>query len=39
MKYDTYKQDKILRDNVLDKYYSYLFNKRKLVLIFLIVLI
>lgn len=29
MKYDTYKQDKILRDNVLDKYYSYLSNKRK----------
>ena len=26
MKYDTYKQDKILRDNVLDKYYSYLSN-------------
>lgn len=30
MKYDTYKQDKILRDNVLDKYYSYLSNKRKI---------
>lgn len=29
MKYDTYKLDKILRDNVLDKYYSYLSNKRK----------
>ena len=29
MKYDTYKQDNILRDNVLDKYYSYLSNKRK----------
>lgn len=29
MKYDIYKQDKILRDNVLDKYYSYLSNKRK----------
>ena len=29
MKYDTYKQDKILRDNVLDKYYSYLSNNRK----------
>ena len=29
MKYDTYKQYKILRDNVLDKYYSYLSNKRK----------
>ena len=29
MKYDTYKQDKILRDSVLDKYYSYLSNKRK----------
>lgn len=29
MKYDTYKQDKILRDNVLDKYYSYLSNKKK----------
>lgn len=29
MKYDRYKQDKILRDNVLDKYYSYLSNKRK----------
>ena len=29
MKYDTYKQDKILRYNVLDKYYSYLSNKRK----------
>lgn len=30
MKYDTYKQDKILRDNVLDKYYSYLSSKRKI---------
>lgn len=30
MKYDTYKQDKILRDNVLNKYYSYLSNKRKI---------